>query len=74
MFIYAVECAASYVEWCDANHARGAKTYDCLNVVSIDTSISTLKLVRIGNNRDHHLRKKDTLCYNYRDGNIIYNS
>lgn len=41
------------------------------NFVTIDKIKKTLKIVRIGNNRDLYLRQKNTLCYNYNTKNII---
>lgn len=69
----AVECACDWAGWCDGKRVRGTKTYDCFNVVSIDTDLGILKLVRIGNNADYYLRKKQVLCYDYQNRNVIFN-
>jgi len=69
----AVECACDWAGWCDAKRIRGTRTYDCFNVVSIDTDLGILKLVRIGNNADYYLRQKHVLCYDYQNQKVIFN-
>lgn len=69
----AVECATSWNGWCDGNRARGTKTFDCFNVVSVDTVTHAIKLARVGNNADCYLRIKRTLCYDYIENKLIYN-
>ena len=69
----AVECACDWVGWCDGKRVRGTKTYDCFNVVSVDADLHVLKLVRVGNNADYYLRKKQVLCYDYQKRNVIFN-
>lgn len=67
------ECATSWKGWCDGDRARGTKTYDCFNVIAIDPNQHLLKIVRIGNNADHYLRIKRTLCYDYKNGAVVFN-
>lgn len=69
----AVECACDWAGWCDGKRVRGTKTYDCFNVVSVDTELGVLKLVRIGNNADYYLRLKRTLCFDYQNQKVIFN-
>ena len=69
----AVECATDWAGWCDSKRVRGTKTYDCFNVVSIDTDLHVLKLVRVGNNADYYLRKKHVLCYDYSKRMVVFN-
>lgn len=69
----AVECACDWAGWCDGKRVRGTKTYDCFNVVTIDTDLHVLKLVRVGNNADYYLRKKQVLCYDYQNRSVIFN-
>lgn len=69
----AVECACDWAGWCDGKRVRGTKTYDCFNVVTIDTDLHVLKLVRVGNNADYYLRKKQVLCYDYSGHSVIFN-
>lgn len=68
-----VECATSWRGWCDGDRVRGTRTYDCFNVVTVDTNLHLLKLVRVGNNCDHFLRSKRVLCYDYKNQQVIYN-
>lgn len=70
----AVECACDWAGWCDGKRVRGTRTYDCFNVVSIDTDLGILKLVRVGNNADYYLRKKQVLCYDYQNQKVVFNS
>lgn len=69
----AVECASDWAGWCDSKRVRGTKSYDCFNVVSVDTNRGILKLVRVGDNADYFLRIKRTLCYDYLRGRVIFN-
>lgn len=69
----AVPCATNWDGWCDGKRIRGTRTYDCFNVVSIDTNLGLLKLIRIGNNRDHYLRSQRSLCFDYINRKVIYN-
>ncbi|MBO5221923.1 MAG: metallophosphoesterase [Clostridia bacterium] len=69
----AVECATNWDGWCDGKRVRGTKTYDCFNTVSVDTNLHLLKIVRIGDNADHYLRIKRTLCYDYKNQRVIFN-
>jgi len=69
----AVECATCWNGWCDGQRLRGTRTYDCFNLVSVDPNLHLLKLVRVGDNADHYLRIKRTLCYDYRAEKVIFN-
>jgi hypothetical protein len=69
----AVECATDWAGWCDGKRVRGTRTYDCFNVVSIDTDLGILKLIRIGNNADYYLRQKHLLCYDYSKRMVVFN-
>ena len=69
----AVECACDWAGWCDGKRIRGTRTYDCFNVVTVDPDQKLLKLVRIGNNADYYLRKKQVLCYDYQTHSVIFN-
>lgn len=66
-------CATDWYHWCDGVRLRGTRTYDCFNVVSIDPNLHHLKLVRVGNQVDHYLRIKRTLCFDYIAGKVISN-
>ena len=69
----AVPSATNWDGWCDGKRVRGTRTYDCFNVVSIDTNLGLLKIVRVGNNRDHYFRSQKSLCYDYMNKKVIYN-
>ena len=66
-----VQAATDNTIWTDGKRVKNTKTWDCFNVVSVETSTGTLKLIRIGNNSDHYLREKKVLSYNYIDKKII---
>ena len=66
-----VQAATDNTIWTDGKRVQGTKTWDCFNVVSVETSTGTLKLIRVGNNSDHYLREKKILSYNYIDKRII---
>ncbi len=57
----------------DLKRVRGTKSMDCFNVVAVDTDLGLLKLVRVGANVDHYLRKKTALCYDYVNKKVISN-
>ena len=63
---------------CNANseimRIKGERTHDLANIVLIDTSCTTVKVIRIGANRDRYLRNKNTLSINYNTGKIISNT
>jgi len=69
----AVECASDWAGWCEGRRIRGTKTFDCFNVVTVDTDANLIKLVRIGDPADRFLRKKQLLCYNYQTKTVIFN-
>lgn len=56
----------------DSRRVKGTRSYDCFNVVAVDTELCLLKLVRIGDNVDHFMRKKTALCFDYRSKQLIY--
>ena len=66
-----VQTATDNIIWTDGKRVRGTRTWDCFNVVAVETSTATLKLIRIGNNADHYLREKKVFSYNYIDKRII---
>ena len=55
----------------DMKRVEGTRSMDCFNVVSVDTELGLLKIVRIGANVDHYLRKKTALCFDYRNQKVI---
>lgn len=50
----------------------GQRSQDCFNVVGIDTTSKTIKIMRIGADYDRYMRKKNTLSWNYGTGQLIY--
>lgn len=68
-----VPSATNWDGWCDGKRIRGTRTYDCFNVVSVDTNLGLLKIARIGNNIDHYFRSQRALCFDYINKKVIYN-
>ena len=68
-----VPCATCWPHWCDGKRVKGTKTYDCFNVVAIDANLHHLKLVRVGDNCDHFMRIKRTLCYDFINHRVVFN-
>ena len=66
-----IECASDWALFTDGPRTRGTRLYDCFNVVTVDTVLGIIKLVRIGDNVDHYLRSKRTLCYDYVNKRVI---
>lgn len=50
----------------------GQRSQDCFNVVGVDTTSKTIKIMRIGANYDRYMRKKNTLSWNYGTNQLIY--
>ena len=67
-----VQAATDDTIWTDGKRVQGTRTWDCFNVVSVETSTGTLKLIRVGNNSDHYLREKKMLSYDYINKRIIF--
>lgn len=64
-------CCYQSDAYSDANRCVGMPSQDLYNLVTIDTFDKLVKIVRIGCNLDRYLRKKDTLCINYKTFEII---
>ena len=70
-----IECATNdHAGWCDSERKVGTKGYDCFNIVSVDRSLHTIRLVRVGNNFDFYGREKNVLCYDYLNKQVITNN
>lgn len=54
----------------DMQRTMKTKSQDLINAVYIDTSSQCIKVIRIGANKDHYLRPRNTLSISY-DGAII---
>ena len=66
-----VEGATDWAAWTDGVRTRGTRLYDCFNVMTVDTVMGVIKLVRIGDNVDHFMRSKRALCYDYVNKKLI---
>lgn len=65
------QCATDDVSWVDGARILGTKTFDCFNLVSVETTTGVFKVVRIGNNSDHYLREKKVFAYDYINKKIL---
>ena len=68
--IDALRCYQS-MAYNDADRTEGMPSQDLYNLVTIDTFDKLVKIVRVGCDVDRYLRKKDTLCINYKTFEII---
>lgn len=66
-------CANGGAIVCDTERVIGEKSQDLFNIVSIDTYYKTLKIFRVGANYDSWMRKKDSICWDYGNGKLLYN-
>ena len=64
-------CCWQSMAYDDADRTVGMPSEDLFNLVTVDTYSKLLKIVRIGSNLDRYLRKKDTLCINYKTFEVI---
>ncbi len=65
------ECVTDDVYWQNCKRNKGTKTYDCFNIISIDTNQGHLKIVRVGDNTDIYMRKKQYTCIDYINKTVI---
>lgn len=63
--------ASANRSWCDADRVEGDKSFDCFNLVAVETTTGVFKIVRIGNNSDHYLREKKVFAYDYINKKIL---
>ena len=64
-------CCYQSEGYSDTDRRIGMPSQDLYNLVAVDTFDKLIKIVRIGCNLDRDLRKKDTLCINYKTFEII---
>lgn len=64
-------CREQSDQYSDTDRVDGMPSQDLWNVMTIDTSSQHVKLIRIGANVDRYLRKRDTLCIQYKTFEII---
>lgn len=55
----------------DFDRTEGMPSQDLYNLVTFDTHDKMIKIIRIGCDVDRYLRKRDTLCINYKTFEII---
>ena len=48
------------------------KTFDLFNLVCVDTTYTTISLLRVGSDRDKMGRLIETCCVNYATGEIVF--
>lgn len=65
------ECVTDDIYWQNCKRDKGTKTYDCFNIISVDTNQGLLKIVRVGDNTDIYMHDKKYLCYDYINKKII---
>lgn len=68
--IDALNCYQSNA-YSDTERVEGMPSQDLYNLVTIDTFDNIIKIIRVGSNLDRYLRKRDTLCINYKTFEII---
>ncbi|MBQ7565973.1 MAG: metallophosphoesterase [Oscillospiraceae bacterium] len=56
----------------DAARVAGEKSEDAFNFVSFDRAGKTVKLIRVGADRDRCLRHRGVLCFDYENGKVLY--
>ncbi len=66
-----VDCA--YYNTADRDHtlSREDKSQDCFNLVAFDIVRKMVKLLRVGNNIDLHMRHIGTCCIKYTTGEVL---
>lgn len=50
----------------------GTKSMDAFNVISIDPYLGLVKMIPIGNDYDLRMRHRDSICWDYVNGQILY--
>lgn len=55
----------------DIKRVENTKSQDLFNVFTVDTNLGVIKIVRVGANVDHCLRKRVAICYDYINKKII---
>lgn len=69
-----VTCTAQTGRDNDQIRETGTKSQDAANVITIDTTNQTVKLIRIGADKDNYLRGRNRLVFSYADKTIISES
>ena len=50
----------------------GLRSQDCFNIMGIDPVDKIIKIMRVGRNYDRYMQNKDTMCYDYINGKLLY--
>lgn len=53
---------------------NGTKTQDAFNVLTIEPTNGLVKITRIGNDTDAYMQSKKTLCYDFKNKELIYST
>ncbi len=72
--VVVMECATDFSWWTDAVHVQNTATETCWEIISVESHTNVLKIARFGNNYDHYLRHKGTLCYDFKNHKLISQS
>lgn len=56
----------------DAARAAGTRSQDAFNFVSFERAAGVIKIIRVGADRDHYLRHRGVLCFDYKNGKVLY--
>lgn len=73
LFILA-DCAASDASSENRAYLKGTRAQDSFNIVSIDTKLKLVKMLKVGCQHDVYMRKKGSVCYNYATKQLVYNN
>lgn len=71
---FMVVIQSCYRSWDENMLVAGTKTQDAFNIITIESSNTTIKITRIGNDADSYMQSKKTLCYDYGSKELIYNT
>lgn len=58
----------------DTQRTDYTRSMDLANLLTVDTSCNTVKIIRVGANVDHYIRMKDSVTFNYVTREIISES
>lgn len=58
-------------QYSDTQRTNETKSQDLFNLFVTDTASGVIKIMRVGADMDHYLRKKECITINYTNGNII---
>lgn len=64
-------CREQCKQYSDLERIDGTVSQDLFNVITFDLSSDLIKIIRVGANLDRYLRKRDTICINYKTYEVI---